>query len=177
MAGIEGPGWLPRLTEEQARNLGVATIGLFKMSGVDWARVFPLPHTAPVLVEPSGASSAGPEPDGHDGLILRDRRRLAASRGEGEPASTTTLLPFHTVVVTWRRWVEAWEREQAGTSTRGASSRATRSSPARRPHAADTPARRSGTREPHESGDDAESEAGVTDSRSTSCRRRSRSRI
>jgi hypothetical protein len=117
IAGIEGPGWLPQLSEEQIRVLHVAVIGLFKMCGVEWVRALPAPHSGVGVPEP--ATVPGPEPatgayaDDFEGRFVRERRNAGTARDERDPAPTI-MLPFSRVVVTWRRWVEAWEREHAG---------------------------------------------------------------
>lgn len=115
IAGVEGPGWLHRLSEEQARVLHMALVGLFKKCGIDWIRATPLLPTGPGSPDPSTVAGIPPgtSPEGQDGLNPRERGMLATTRGEGEP-SGTTLLPFGSVAVTWRRWVEAWGREQSG---------------------------------------------------------------
>jgi hypothetical protein len=121
IAGLAGPGWLPVLSEEQARVLSIALIGLFKKGVADWVRVLPDAHARSGGV-PELASVAFPEiewhADGHDAPVPLDRPDSAPGRGgagtaQGVPA-VPTLLPLNSVVVTWRRWVEAWEREQAG---------------------------------------------------------------
>ena len=111
IAGIDGPGWLPRLTDEQSRVLGIALVGLFKMCAVDWVRALPetRPRAGEGVPEPAGVIEA---PD-DDLPRLRDRFHVPAVRHDGEPA-LVSLLPLAGVSVTWKRWVEAWQREQAG---------------------------------------------------------------
>jgi len=117
IAAIEGPGWLPGLSEEQTHVLTVATIGLFQMCGVDWVRVLPDPHPhsggrlAELATVPSPGRLASAE--GHEELFSRERTGPAPLPGDSAPAAIA-LYPFTTVLVTWRRWVEAWKREQAG---------------------------------------------------------------
>src|SRR5205807_783305 len=105
IAGIEGPGWLPRLSEEQTRVLSMALIGLFKMCGIDWVRAVPDSHShagaavlerAAVPVPTPGSESHA---EGHDRAFLREHRGATPARGEGEPIATI-LLPFSSVVVT-----------------------------------------------------------------------------
>jgi hypothetical protein len=109
IAGIEGPGWLDRLDEEQARVLGVAVVGLFKMCGVEWIRARPdtRSHAGRIVPELAGVAEgpASPIAYGPPGA------ELPADHAE---TPVTTLIPFRTVSVTWKRWVEAWQREQAG---------------------------------------------------------------
>jgi hypothetical protein len=120
MARVEGPAWLPHLTREQARVLNLALIGLFKMCGVQWVRAVPDPrsHSHDSLPElaavpaPGGSSRAEGEDEDDE---ARERQRPSHAAPEyGGPPATTTLFPFAGVIVTWRRWVEAWKREASG---------------------------------------------------------------
>jgi hypothetical protein len=100
VAGVEGPGWLAGLIEEQVDVLNLALIGLFPMCGVDWVHAFPDPHANAHVRATDYLPELAP----------------VAGRGTGtiEAAATTVLYPISRVVVTWRRWVEAWKREQSG---------------------------------------------------------------
>jgi hypothetical protein len=117
IAAIEGPGWLQGLSDEQARVLTIATIGLFQMCGVDWVRVLPdpHPHSGTSLAELATVPSAGhlASADVTDELFVRERSGPAPAPADPTPAAIA-LFPFTAVLVTWRRWVEAWKREQAG---------------------------------------------------------------
>jgi hypothetical protein len=109
IAGIGGPGWLPRLTEEQRRVMSTALIGLFKMCAVDWVRV--LPEMRP-RSEDGGPDRADVVEAQEDLPWLLDRFHVPAVRRDGVAA--VSLLPFRSVSVTWKRWVETWQREQGG---------------------------------------------------------------
>src|SRR5262249_32793175 len=109
IAGIEEPGWLDRLDEEQARVLGVAMIGLFKMCGVEWVRARPdaRSHAGRIVPELAGVAEGPASP-------LAFRPPGAEPPTDQAETPVTTLIPFRTVSVTWKRWVEAWQREQSG---------------------------------------------------------------
>jgi hypothetical protein len=124
IAGLDGPAWLPRLAPEQTRVLDLALIGFFKMCGIEWVRAVPDPNTRPrphvslpelaaVPVPDGSALAAGGGEDDESLELERPRAPGTSARHEGPPA-TSLLYPFAGVVVTWRRWVEAWKRERAG---------------------------------------------------------------
>jgi hypothetical protein len=111
IAALDGPGWLPRLDSEQTRVLGMALLGLFKKCGADWIQAMPESRT----YNGRGLLEAAVLASGHDEHGLHGGRRLSArptGSGPGEPG-TAVLLPLAGVVVTWRRWVDAWNREQS----------------------------------------------------------------
>jgi hypothetical protein len=119
IAAIEGPGWLPGLSQEQTRVLTMAIIGVFKMCGIEWVRGEPdgQSHTSghrPALATVPGTGRVALV-EGLDEPFPRDRSAPVHTpvRDSGALAGTA-LYPFTSVVVTWRRWVEAWKREQAG---------------------------------------------------------------
>ena len=90
IASIEEPGWLPDLAEPLRRVLTTAIAGLYKMCGVDAVRV----EDGPVATGNGPFESSTP-----------DEPVLPADPG---------ITPFKPIVVTWRRWVDAWEKDQAG---------------------------------------------------------------
>jgi hypothetical protein len=117
IASVEGPGWLPGLSDVQTRVVSVAPIGLFQMCGVDWVRVLPdsrprssgSPAELATVTGPGRLASA----EGRDDRFPRERPGPAPFRGDSA-AAASALYPFTTILVTWRRWVEAWKREQEG---------------------------------------------------------------
>jgi hypothetical protein len=100
VAAVEEPGWLPDLAEPRRRVLTTAVAGLFKMCGVDAVRVDDEPPA-----RRDGAATAPPLGNGH----LDDE-----PREEPGPGTDRWTVPFRPIVVTWRRWVDAWEKDQAG---------------------------------------------------------------
>jgi hypothetical protein len=90
VASIEDPGWLPDLPEPLRRVLTTAIAGLYKMCGVDAVRVEDLPEAI--------------------GNVPFER----ATPDEPAPPAEPGITPFKPIVVTWRRWVDAWEKDQAG---------------------------------------------------------------
>jgi hypothetical protein len=90
VASIEDPGWLPDVPDPVRRVLTSAIAGLYKMCGVDAVRRDDRP----------AASGIGPlDRANSDELVLR---------------AVEWLTPFKPIEVSWRRWVDAWQKDQAG---------------------------------------------------------------
>ena len=90
VAAIEEPGWLNGLAEPRRRVLTTAFAGLYKMCGIDAVRM-------------TGAADWSGEAE-HDGAPVEG---LSLWAGPG-------LVRFKPIVVAWPRWVDAWEKDQAG---------------------------------------------------------------
>jgi hypothetical protein len=124
VAGVRGPGWLPRLTEGQRQALATALAGLYKLAGVDLTREQIADSLAPAKL-PYRITLSGlevcPGADGSwqavyplgDGAVLRP-----VAAGGGQVASLPVLernrLLFRETPIRWAEWVEAWQRDQAG---------------------------------------------------------------
>ncbi|WP_406696140.1 hypothetical protein V5E97_34620 [Singulisphaera sp. Ch08] len=85
IAEVAEPGWLSELSEVRRQTLTTALVGLYKLSGIDRIRV----HTG----EPS-ARNSHPNDRGGDGSVL---------------------IPFQRITVSWKSWVEAWEKKFSAT--------------------------------------------------------------
>ena len=120
VAGIAETGWLPHLAPEQARALATALAGLYKFAGVDLvreqieaglgidARSYSI--AAEGLVIHPGTSS-GPA------IVydLRDGRLPRAAAGERLLPESAALI-LRNIPVSWQRWIEVWQEDQAGES-------------------------------------------------------------
>ena len=127
-AGVAEPGWASELAEPERRAVSTALAGLYKMAGVELVRepieaaLGPGPHSyefreAGLVVWPDPSSA------GEVFYLLRpveSRTPLVPVTPSGEPEAVVPPpidvrhLLFSAVAVAWKRWVEAWEREQAG---------------------------------------------------------------
>jgi hypothetical protein len=124
VAGIARPGWLPTLSDGQRLALADALAGLYKMAGVD-------------LVREQICASFGPPAPSYDiaaaGLVvwpgtgfetetvydLTDGPAILPRTTDGPPAAPLPILDadrllYRRIPVSWRRWVEAWERDRNG---------------------------------------------------------------
>lgn len=124
IAGIAQPGWLGSLADDQRLALTTAVAGLYKMAGVDLVREQIRACFEPdvpwydlssegLVVWPGGDCGAEAVYD------LDDRPALRPRTTGGLPAAALPVLDadrllFGMVKVTWRRWVEAWQRDQEG---------------------------------------------------------------
>ena len=90
VASIEDPGWLPDLPSPLRALLTSAIVGLYKMCGVDAVR----------QIEGPVASGNGP--------LDSENPDVPALRAEAG------IIPFKPIEVSWRRWVDAWQKDQAG---------------------------------------------------------------
>jgi hypothetical protein len=84
IAEVAEPGWLDDLSEPQRRALTTAVVGFYKLGGIEWVRV------------PTRDDAVAPEST------------------DGKPPDDAPMIAFHRVTVSWRRWVEAWQKDQEG---------------------------------------------------------------
>ncbi len=84
IASVVDPGWILDLSDPQRRALLTALVGLYKMAGVEWVR---------------------PPGRGDDDL---------PKRGPNGGLADGQLFPMEPVQISWNRWVDAWQRDQAG---------------------------------------------------------------
>jgi len=84
IASVVDPGWIGVITDAQRRALLTAIVGLYKMAGVEHVR-------PPARVE--------------------DERSHKVSSGRSAESES---FPIVQVEISWRRWVDAWQRDQAG---------------------------------------------------------------
>jgi hypothetical protein len=125
VAGVDEPGWLSELSPEARESLGSALAGLYKMAGVD-------------LVREPIARALGPDGPSYDfreqGLIVWPddasnaefvclfRPESSVSPMEAMDSAGFPSIPlldparllFSKAEITWARWVEVWDRDQAG---------------------------------------------------------------
>lgn len=125
LAGIAGPGWLPRLSPEQRGALATALAGLYKLAGVDLVRqqveaLLPPAVSSYDVVDEGLAVWYGEDFDAEvvypldaEGDAIAPR--LTAGRlPEALPPLPAVPLLFDLVEVTWAWWVSAWEGDRAG---------------------------------------------------------------
>jgi len=84
-AQLTDPGWLTQLPPIRRQTMATALIGLYKLSAIDDLQV----------------------------RALDDARELPAKMRSEVEAPRVELIPFEQVRVTWKAWVEAWERKLA----------------------------------------------------------------
>jgi hypothetical protein len=84
IAEVTDPGWLPAISDRHRRALAPAVVGLYLLSGIEWLR--------------SGAGAGHHHEPSHEGDL--------------DPGDRLTT--FVHVSVTWKRWVECWERDLRG---------------------------------------------------------------
>src|SRR5262249_30086205 len=125
VAGLAEPGWLNRLTVDQARTAVVALAGLYKLAGIDMVREQIQANLPP------GAARYDLRPNPL--VVWTDRRfgraiyyDLGALNGQLKPrtldggiaADGPTLesdqMVFRRVMLPWDSWVETWQQDQAG---------------------------------------------------------------
>lgn len=85
IAEVAEPGWLSDLSEVRRQTLTTAIVGLYKLSGIDRIRV-----------QPSELATRN--------LHANDRT-----------STQTVLMPFQRITVSWKSWVEAWEKRLSAT--------------------------------------------------------------
>lgn len=86
IAEVAEPGWLADLSEVRRQTLTTAIVGLYKLSGIDRIRV-----------HPNASLTESPQATERDG-------------------DTPVLVPFQRITVSWKSWVEAWERKLSATT-------------------------------------------------------------
>ncbi len=128
IAGIADPGWLFDLSSRQRDAFALALAGLYKMAGVDLVRepiVEALGPDAPshdfreegLVVWPDDASTVEvlyllrPTPDVPPLVTINDAGEPSISN---PPRLDTARLLFANVDLTWKTWVEVWERDRIG---------------------------------------------------------------
>jgi hypothetical protein len=123
LAGVTGPGWLPRLSPEQRGALTTALAGLFKLAGVDLVRqqlqaLLPATVAAFDIVDEGLWVGGGPDAeavyplDSEADVIVP--RVTAGSFPEPLPTLAAVPLLFRRVDVSWVWWVAAWQCDCAG---------------------------------------------------------------
>jgi hypothetical protein len=124
VAGLATPGWLHRLSPEQAPTLTAALAGLYKKSGVDLIRQqieaglgtairsYDIAEDGIVVWPGDGYDCEAVYPL-RDGQLI-EPRMIAGTCAAALPALDATRLRFRDVAITWEQWVETWERDQAG---------------------------------------------------------------
>ncbi|MBV9121952.1 MAG: hypothetical protein JO112_01170, partial [Planctomycetes bacterium] len=124
LAGAAAPDWLPKLTADQYQALTDALAGFYKLAGVDLVRpqieaclgpkVFSYTVTAEGLLVWSGLHS-GPDAvyPWAEGEVLRPRPLDGTGLDSYPPVPAAELL-FPKVPVSWKDWVEVWEKDQEG---------------------------------------------------------------
>ncbi len=123
VASVAEPGWLCDLPQDAARAFEVALAGFYKMAAVDLVR-----QQIRAALRPSAGSYGVTE----EGLVvwpsegqgcevlypLRDGPRVEPHTSVCPPTPLPAFdlrqLVFRATPVPWPRWVEAWERDQAG---------------------------------------------------------------
>ncbi|AGA26542.1 hypothetical protein [Singulisphaera acidiphila] len=86
IAEVAEPGWLANLSEVRRQTLTTAIVGLYKLSGIDRIRV-----------HPGDPPARPPHPRDRDG-------------------DYSVLIPFQRITVSWKSWVEAWEKKLSTTA-------------------------------------------------------------
>jgi hypothetical protein len=122
LADIAENGWLPA-DPEQAAVVELALTGFYKQAGVDLNREQIESNIAcwaydvadeGLVIWPEGDYATKAVYDLRDGPVLRPLVVARPPRGD-LPMLRTDQLLFRTCPVEWSAWVEAWERDQAGT--------------------------------------------------------------
>jgi hypothetical protein len=102
LAGVPQLGWLTGLSDSPRRALLIALAGWYKLAGVELIRE---------QIEASLGQAAWACDMAGENLTVR----TAACRGAVvDRVLPVTPLLFENVAIPWRRWVEVWERDQAG---------------------------------------------------------------
>ncbi|SIO62358.1 hypothetical protein SAMN05444166_7022 [Singulisphaera sp. GP187] len=86
IAEVAEPGWLSDLSDVRRQTLTTAIVGLYKLSGIDRIRVQSSDQTA---------------------------RNAPPNERAG---AQSVLIPFQRITVSWKTWVEAWEKKLSSTS-------------------------------------------------------------
>jgi hypothetical protein len=124
VAGIGDPGWLGRLSAEQARALTTALASLYKLAGVDLVREQLRENLPPACVTydltPEGLVLWRERRLGSGAVYaLRDRDGLLRPQPLGGAADWPVLdakrLVFADVSLTWEQCVRCWEQDRSGT--------------------------------------------------------------
>src|SRR5262249_38784464 len=122
VAEITEPGWLERLSPEEAQTLTAALAGLYKMAGVDLVReqiqaclgerprTYALAEEGLIVWSPAKAEFVY---NLRDGQLIQARTPAGEETDQLPPCPADRLL-FQNVPVTWERWVETWEHDQQG---------------------------------------------------------------
>jgi hypothetical protein len=124
VAGLAGPGWLAALSREPVLAFEAALTGLYKMAGVDLVRE-QIRANLGSTAESYGLTEEGlvlwpPDGEGCEAVYpLRDGpwiepRTSACPPPAHLPVLEADRLIFRRTPVTWQRWVEYWQRDQAG---------------------------------------------------------------
>jgi hypothetical protein len=124
VALVARPGWLEELSPAQRGALTTALAGLYKLAGVDLVREQveaglgggPLAYVLGaegLVVWATDGSEAEAVYNLRNGPTLHPRILVGAFPVD-LPALASAPLLYRQVVVTWERWVEAWEQDQAG---------------------------------------------------------------
>jgi hypothetical protein len=124
IARIERPGWLEALSSTQAQTLRNALIGLYKRAGVDVVAEQLEASLGGLSLDyclaPAGLAVWSRHEKGIEAVYdLEDepllRPRMAPGHADGGlPTLTPDALLFGRSAVTWERWVEVWQGDQAG---------------------------------------------------------------
>ncbi len=124
LAGVSGPGWLPRMAEGQRQALTTALAGLYKLAGADLVRqqieaLLPAGVTSYDVAEEGlivwgGDDFAAEAVYPFDGAESVAARVTAGDFGQALPPLPTAALRFDRVEVPWAWWVRAWEDDRAG---------------------------------------------------------------
>jgi hypothetical protein len=124
VGGVREPGWLGELTAEQRDVFATALAGLYKLAGVQLVREqlrANLPAAADYDLVPEGLV-VWPERrpgraltyDLREGGRRVEPREPDGLRAPDGPVLDADRLVFARVPLLWRRWVEGWEKDQAG---------------------------------------------------------------
>ncbi len=125
LAGVTGPGWIPRASAEQRGALATALAGLYKLAGADLVRqqveaLLPPGVSCYDVVDEGLWVSHGSDfdaeavypLDGEDDAIVA--RVTAGTFPDPLPPLPKVPLLFDRAEVPWDWWVAAWEGDRAG---------------------------------------------------------------
>ncbi len=126
VAGVHGPGWLPRLSEDQRHAFATALAGLYKLAGVDLTREQIAASLAPAQppycitrcgleVRPGIGTEAEAVYPLRDGALLQPVTAAGACAAD-LPVLTRDRLMFRETPIRWADWVKTWQSDQAGES-------------------------------------------------------------
>ncbi len=124
LASLPAAGWVWKLTEPQLTCLKLALAGIYKIGGVDLIREQILSQFAPrdirydisdqgLVVWPDKAFDVEVRYYLDDRRLISPRPRRVAREYQLPDLDSRALL-YNMNSISWRRWVEAWEAEQAG---------------------------------------------------------------
>ncbi len=125
LAGLTGPGWLPRLSPEQRGALATALAGLYKLAGVDLVRqqieaLLPAAVSSYDIVDEGLWVSSGSDFDAEaiypldEGGDVIAPRVMAGAFPQPLPSLPAVPLLFDRAEVPWEWWVSVWEGDRAG---------------------------------------------------------------